>query len=309
MICPNCGRAFEGSSCPECSSAAAVGIPESASHETASTLSQTLSIYQKVDPAQPSSLLRIVGRHNVRGYDVIRRLARSPWFLIGVIAYTGSCLCSVLGSLHLFNDPPLPGEFQTVFFGGLLLTILTTVGLWITFSATGNRSDGKMTTAGLTMIKVAMFLELALFGILSLFAFFYLTGSSMVSLFNGFADLSELMDGGSHKVGSALWVLICLLLSGVLVLFVVYMVKIISLINLVSGVFRTGVPDTKVSGFVAVMNFLIAASLLQSTLGSFDTDTWLSTLGTVSQAVSYIAFGVCIFRLRAAMQAVARSDF
>ena len=263
--------------------------------------------YQPVDPTLPQPEPK-----EKKGHAVVHRVGGSAVFLTAVITATISVILSLgltlrlqtIGSEYRSSSLELFSTFGT-FFGILaLFGILITVGLWITYGTAVRRSGSRMTTAGLSMIRVVIVFLLIFFCMVATAA---LIGLLTVHTF--FGDVSDSLDqvfGGALANLKEADVLVTLLgfslVSGGIVLGVMYFAGLLRTINSVRESIRIGCINDRVSAFVAVINFIAATLLLYGSVRMIQENRILEAFHAISQSVAFITFGICIFQYRDAMR-------
>ncbi|MBQ7767965.1 MAG: zinc ribbon domain-containing protein [Oscillospiraceae bacterium] len=203
---------------------------------------------------------------------------------------------------------------------GIIPGILITLGLWITFFSCATRK-AKVNTSGLTMIFVVNLVQMVVSSLI-LLCVLLLTVIALpeVNYFNhSFIESSVLKP-----------VLIALLISvSIIFVFVlIYYIKVCTTISNIRSTLKTGVPNKKVSRFVAIMSYISGGILILSgifsllsagivTLDSYydptlsyalPSEIFLSAVTSLLTATAQIIFGALIFTYRRKMAALEEED-
>lgn len=291
MFCPHCGRPVEDGTltCPSCGASLPSGTPPQAS---ASPYPQ--SYLPDPPPAYSRPEMPVI--------QLIRRMARSPFFLVPAIAYTCMVLFQIVGTFfgaaQLAIDPVVTRTMETnaflqniystsVTFSALplsyIFSILAVVGIWMVFASAANPSGAPIKTAGLTLLRVLQIISLVVVCLMTL-----LLIGGMV-LFIGAMGMYD-----DTPAANALIVALLLMVAAIMALLILYSVKIITTIDCFRRSIRTGTPQGKISVYVAVMSILGGVLSLLVVLSGNP----FSALAGIAGAVSGIGFGVFLFRYR-----------
>ena len=297
--------------------AAAVDTP-------AAPVAPVTPVYTPAAPAPAVSASAPRSKHPV--LKVVKDMGASPLFLVAAITFSAAIFFSFIGlftlsdSVSFLNkilnsagiggyDGALLYQYKGLTVGmgiiGLIPSVIYAIGIWSVFAAANNRRSDGMSTAGLTTIKVMEIIGLV-FACIGLAAVLILAvvGFAGIRTLGGY--IGNYGSNYSSVVSDVLPVVFVTLMIGVaigLVLVIIYAAKIISSINTVKRTILTGNADYRVSGFVAVMNFIIAFfSLFSAFSGSF------ATLSTVCSIASLICFGILLFKYKSAMLKLIRPD-
>ena len=308
MFCPNCGAYLNDGTrfCSKCGSAQTVASPV------------------QVRYAQPAPSPLAGG--NPRAEQVrnaVRKLGGSPLFLIVCICYT---LAQLIALVNLFvpNDlfaslyPLLRQmgmsyrDIQDILAGasassgiagflGMIPGILIMSGLWMVYGTCISRNN-RLGTGGLTMIQVINILYLVFFGLGILIL--------LIVLLIAVAATGSLGGYGNDMANAAgIGMLVAFfLIAGIAAFVFVYYIKILTTISKVKETIRTGIPNRKVSGFVAVVCFIFGGfsvlSGLISTAGLVfaSLSTILTILSSLLSGALMILIGVLIFLYKSKMR-------
>ena len=307
MFCPNCGASLNDGArfCSKCGSAQPITPPVQARY---------------VQPV-PSPLTS----ENPRAKQVrnaVRKLGGSPLFLIVCICYTLAQLISLL-TLFIPNDlfssliPLLRqmgmsySDIQNILSGisgtsgimgflGMIPSILIMSGLWMVYGTCVSRNN-RLGTGGLTMIQVINIIYLVFFGLAMLIL--------LIVLLIAVAASSSLGGYGKEAASAAgIGMLVAFfLIAGIAAFVFVYYIKILTTISKVKETIRTGIPNRKVSGFVAVMCFIsggfsaLGGLLSVAGLAYANLSTILTILSSLLSGALMILIGVLIFLYKSKM--------
>lgn len=249
--------------------------------------------------------------------NTVKKIASSPLFLVGVIAYSlqilfsfinivnGGTLSGIIYSLLDLIEENIPytsyeiykiydilenisymGSVPFVILGiiSLIPAILICIGLWITYRSASDRTKDDMTTSGLTIIKVLSIIDLVLTCIS-----FVLTELVLLIITMGIATTE-------YAAAVVVMVFVILLVALFYVLLIVYYSKLIQSLNAVKYTIIKRVPYAKASVFVAVWAFI-------SAFGAFLT-LFTSVLGNAASITALICFGILIFKFNTGMTAL-----
>lgn len=212
--------------------------------------------------------------------DIVRNAAKSVPFLIAISAATMAFL------MTLFSSFKTIGNFGKLvqFWGGdssftavlyfiailvLIPTFLMCLAYWLIF-ASGFNKRPPMSTAGLTIIKVFMIISIVLISIC--FAIFLI---SMLATIASIANYPYSSDE------TAVMVVTTVVGVAVFAFAILYYAKIVSTINSAKYTINTGIPNCKVSIYVAVINIIGIVINVISLIFS------LITIGAINSMASY----------------------
>lgn len=309
MFCPNCGSqvAQDTRFCPMCGHTINAA-PAASVAPVAPTLQQT-----------PSNGFA----DRVR--EAVRFIGSSPLFLVITCLYTLLQLVSFLSigysSSSMFESlyPMLREmgmsasdirEMSQVFSSGtgivslfsMIPSILIMSGLWMIYGTSVGRSK-RISTAGYTMIQVITIIQLVFIGIALLIGF--------IVLLAAFVGLNA-----SHYATDEALTILAIVLTvyiAVAVFVFVYYIKICTTLSKVKTTLHTGTPNRYVSGFVAVICFILGAfnaisglTILLNTvdLDDFTAGVLLNRLPSLFYAAIQIMVGVLIFIYKSRMSAL-----
>ena len=266
--------------------------------------------------------------------DTVKRHLGSPVLLVAAILLSISFLISLIGAFTqntvdlsamslLLSEAGMSSSAMSsgmsAFWSTMIIstiissipTILILIGLWLAYAAGKSRSD-TVSTAGLTIVKGVCVFQLVMVCIL--FAL------CLVALFGGFALGSSLMSylpSEARRVGGTIAPIMFVIAAVVIAVFVmaiIYYTQIFKTINTVRTTIRTKKASANVSGFVAVINFILAffsfvAMVLSLTatgiipqIGVVGGVNAFSIINGICSTTVLILFGVLIFMYRSDMQ-------
>lgn len=335
MFCPNCGVKNEDNVafCKNCGTKLG-NIPPVNSQNAEPVQPQAEQPVQVEQPQEASAASAAVyapavstarPRSNHPVLKVVKDMGASPLFLVAVIAFTAAVFFSIVSvftrgtvgavsslteTLGSFGLGELDGAlyqannyFKAIGVFAAIPSVIYLIGLWLIFAGAQQRGSDSMPTSGLTTIKVMAILTLVCcciaLGLTEILCIVGIIGTARYGFFTNtnrydYAyDHTEMINNfaGALFIGLAIGALI------VYVILIVYEAKIISTINAVKGTILTGNPNYKVSGFVAVMNFIVAFfSLFGLFAGGF-----AAMLAEACSITALICFGILIFKYKSAM--------
>ncbi|PKM63031.1 MAG: hypothetical protein CVU97_02420 [Firmicutes bacterium HGW-Firmicutes-21] len=241
----------------------------------------------------------------------LKRAGSSTVFFIAVILYSVQILLSLI---HAFIREPVSNtdiysEFNeeigvqfekiqdalsTFALVVSIPTILICIGMWLFYASSRSRYDGPLPTTGLTMIKVINFIFL---GFLLLFPFLV-----FLTVLFGNVDTEE-----SSAVLIAIIAII--IFAIVLTLPVIYIIGIINTINTLKKTIKTGMPSDKVSGFVGVMNFIIAVFFILTALAAIRTLDIVAIFSNLLSAAFFILISIGLFAYKKEMSLIIYKNY
>jgi hypothetical protein len=285
------------------------------------------------------------------GHTVLHALGKSPLALIAIIAFTLASILAIVQSilsqetisdfsrnlLELMDadrdvtnafDISLGASTWSSIAASVVTSGLLIAGMWITWS-TVRRSDNRMTTSGLTMIRVIETIELVFVCIGC--------GVALLAALAGGVGISSALKEASGSSNSDMpdfvrfflenYFLFVLVLACFLTLSILYYAGIVRTVKRMRATVKTGEPNHKVSVFVAIVNMILAVStvLRVSLTGlvleaaetalkkqeapkevlallSFGEIGAVGAAQSVLMAVALFCFGLFLFRYRNAMR-------
>ncbi|MBR7032353.1 MAG: zinc ribbon domain-containing protein [Clostridia bacterium] len=340
-FCPNCGQQLEDADvfCPSC------GQNTEAVQETVQPEPQFTPApqpqYQAPQPASQfyASPVKETGLNPA--ILALKRTATSAPSIIGAILYTVAAVVSIILSVaaapsiyYAIYDllrsqgadiPFLQFNYVSSVVSAVISsipTVLVILGLWLAIGAAGNKNNDRMSTAGLTIIKVIQII--GLIGMCIVFGIFIIA-----SIIGMIVVGSRSSNPGAAVVGLLVAFLI---LVGVFVFALIYYIKVIKTIGAAKKVAATGMPNRGASGFVAVMLFisgicgitsalimLFGSAVFGNLLYSISRETSINyrvieillarfaVFGGISALISSLAnifFGITIFKFKGAMNSL-----
>lgn len=167
-------------------------------------------------------------------------------------------------------------------------SVLLIIGLFLTYIFAKSKND--MKTGGLATLKVAAGIKIG-------FSFLF----ALLIFIAGIAVCGESVP---EELIGAVVILVCPLFIAAGVLYVIFCFKLSGSIGKVRDIASTGNPTSKLSGFVGVVLFAIAAINLLSISGNIyisgvtDTGNWADTLCTLTKGVSCLLYGIIFVTLK-----------
>lgn len=297
MLCPHCGKPVEDGTmtCPYCGAP----LQQTAGPEA------TGPVYTRPPEAAPPPAYSAAEPPVIQ---LMRRMARSPYFLVPAIGYSCMVLFQIVGTFfgtaQLALDPVVTRTMETnaflqniyttsVTFSALplsyIFSILAAAGIWMAFASAANQSGAPIKTAGLTLLRVIQIISLVVVCLMTLL----LIGGMVI--FIGTMGMYNVT-----PATNALIVALLLMVAAIMALLILYSAKIITTIDCFRRSMRTGTPQGKISVYVAVMSILGGLLSLTAVL----TGNVFSALAGVAGAVSGIGFGVFLFRYRDELRSI-----
>lgn len=285
MVCPNCGRTIpDGTLCP-CSS----GSPFFSSNPA-------VNLIKTIGASRQFLVMSVVYSVCVLLEILVSALGSadlSP--LYHALANSGISVDALYDVLDAAENSSALG---TVF--GFIPSILTAAAMWIHYASCRNRLNGNLSTAGLTIWKVLRWIALAaicLMSILVLFllAFIFIWGLGSQYMY-GPEDLG--FDGSQFLI--VLFVVCAVFYLAVISLVLAYTISMVRLINRVKATALSGVADNRVSGFLIVMTYILAACDILTAFSMM----FVSVSSTIVQFVSavyLILMGLMLSKYRKGM--------
>lgn len=245
--------------------------------------------------------------------EKVKSVGSSLLFLISVITFTAYSVLTILGSTsvagsvksqvlsfvgshetlgqlidgmgNIFSAMPV----GTLVFG--IINLLIAIGMWLSFFAFHSRNNPP-STKGMTLIKVMLAIHLVIV-VLSVVACVGIVGFAAYAVFVAMSETGHIptiffIIGG------------CIIAAIVIVLAftMAYYAGIFRTIKSIKMTLHTGVIMGKVSVYVIVMNYIIAAVVLTGAVLSPDIT---QLIGGICGAVSYVTCSVVLGTLRSEM--------
>ncbi len=296
-FCTKCGRALTGTAAP---AAPAVRYQPAPNPLTAGLAEKTLLALRKLGASplflvicicfsvmQLLSLLTI-GTVNTGDTEAIYDLLRQ----LGMSRSEINDLLSGINGASGFSS-----------FMGMIPGFLIMSGLWMVYGTCVNKSS-PVGTAGLTMILVITILQLVGIGLVLLILLFASIAAVIAS--NAMGGYGEV--AAAAQIAS---IIIFVVVAGITAFVLVYYIKIFTTISKIKATIRTGVPNRKISGFVAVMCFIAGGfsaigSLISLAALSIMPSNLISVLITLLSSTVAILIGVLIFLYKSKMAQLER---
>lgn len=232
--------------------------------------------------------------------NVLKREGASTKFLVLAILLSVSAVLSIFSSSttsnYLWEElyyntyldwdvyDAMSGVVSNIF--AAIPAILIAVGLWMFYTSCRNVSHGGVSTSGLTIIKVLMIISM----VFACFAGFIILIAGFVLAF----DPSFYYDYGSYyssyyNFGAGIIAVAVFVLAAVLALIIVYITRVIKIVNRVKRVATTGMPNNEISMFAVVFFYILAGFNVISAFSSLG-NMYISPLGILASLVSAAAF-------------------
>lgn len=262
----------------------------------------------------------------------IRKCFSSPLFLTATILMTIGAIASLITNILYAGSNYVTintgrevyrisaGGMSSSYIIGIIIgmapSILIVVGLWITYATARKQGDAPFTTAGLTMIKVIAIISMVFLGIgfIAIIIAMFIGGSMYESILDGLSNSGYGDILGSYgynygfdyrSVATSAIIIALVLIAVVFALVFLYLIKLVTSINTVKRSATTFVPSDKVSGFVAVMMYIIGvigAIAAIAIMATGSTGSILLGLTALVSSIASILFGAFIFKYKNAMK-------
>lgn len=292
MFCPNCGREIpDGSVCP-------------CSQSTAPLLSTNPSV------------------------NVIKTVGSSTLYLVAAILYSVSTVLSVVTSAigssaifdYLYELTGVPisalagSSAPEAVYGAIVAmvpSILIAVGMWLHHTTCRRTDTGNISTTGLTICKVISCINLVLVSLSAVVVIGVLVlvcaMSSEISYFmmNTFWFLfTSVTDLNDFAMGLAVIALVLIVICTIIfTLVIIYYAMLIKTINRIKNTAITGTPDNRISRYVIVLNYILAAfALISGFVTLFSAP--LAGIASLASAGSLVLTSICMSRTRSQMTAL-----
>ena len=317
MFCKDCGAQLADGArfCPHCGSAQTVTPP-----------AETLS------PATESDFAAKVR-------TTAKKAGSSTAFLIAAICLT---FAQVLGLVtpasrgfdtyfdifYAFGADGLgiPSPSESLYMAASIISmlpgILIALGLWITFFTCVSRKN-TVKTSGLTVIFVVNLVQMTLSCLVLLAALIPLAAA-----YTGADALADALFLADEDIIETIALAAGLVLLAVFVFALIYYIKLCTTISNIRSTLKTGVPNKKVSRFIAVLCYISGGILILSgissllsagvvTLDSYydatltyapPSEIFLSAVTSLLTATAEIIFGALLFTYRRKMAALEAED-
>lgn len=282
----------------------------------------------QVNGAYPQQINGALGNTPARSF--IRKMASSPAYLIGAMAVTIAFILSMIAGVRgilqwadymkYMAGSKEASEYMAQLIGSVAGTAVVTglilIGLWVTFGSAVSKKNGRMTTGGLTTIKVLMILgiiglSLAIVAVIGLTLMLTLISSNSV-------DMMEIFDEAMAYLMSAMGIRelpainvsakgFIAILGGVttvaLIFGIIFCSRIVKTLNVVKYSIHSGNPDDRVSTFAAVLCIIGGLfSVWSAVSGLINGGELLSGIGACFAAIAPFCFAVLIFQYRNGMR-------
>lgn len=262
--------------------------------------------------------------------NTVRECAKSKLFLVAIILYTITIVMSFVTSIYNINNTYEMMDMYTDIMGGnsfsseimsspsygvgniigviigMVPAVLIAIGMWITYASAAGEND-RMTTAGLTIIKVVAIIYLVLMCIAAVLMVLVL---ALMLIFFEAMDFDELfgiwndygMSSGEAAMAQSIFIVVFailfIMIIAVLAFSIFYYAKIIKTVNVIKSTVQTGTVTGKISVFVAVMAIIIGGCIGLSGLSSLLLGQFLLAITSILSALVQIFLGVVLFSYR-----------
>lgn len=277
MFCPKCGTKLDESTkfCPNCGA----NVSPSAAQQPA------------VSPAQETTGYQSLAEYT---FAEVKKFAKSPLFIAAVVVFTLGILLSFQSSPLSWVGPLLSEVTDSAEIGYLvslvsqyvgtssallnifsnLPNILIALGMWLVLISAFNNANVKLSTGGITLIKVVTVIQF----ICGLIIPILLPVGLVITM-------GDILEGGTLLALVGIFV-------AAIILIAVYYKKLLQTINDIRYTMETGTPVVEISGFII---FCCMAGGIISALVSI-----LNIVGMLS-AVATILFGVVLSKYKKKM--------
>lgn len=251
--------------------------------------------------------------------DLLRRLAMSPLYLTGAIAYTCSIFFGLVSAMSGGTMVKITDQYLNLLFRyrdlgsgelrgaldqmnrlmplmrgaslgsalvGQIPAILIAVGLWMLFASARNRTGEPLKTSGLTIIKAVAIFNIVMVSLAALLL--------LVALFLLMAALASYEDAVVP-----VFVVLIVLMAAVFALAILFYVKLAMTIQTMQDSIRTGNAADRVSAYVAVISILGGVGSLLGILGAGSLG---GALAMLASAVAAFCYGIFLFQYRKEMR-------
>ena len=253
---------------------------------------------------------------------VVKDFGASPLYLTAIIAFTfaifftlislfrrdSASIYAITGIMNRlgmseFNSIIWQANSYLIVLGvvSLIPSVIYAVGMWLVFAAANQRNSNTMATTGLTMIKVMEIISLVfnciIFAIAEIACIVGIISVLHINIY-GYYDYQRPVMFAEYAV-----ILLAMLSAAIVIGFVlaiIYQAKVISSINRVKKTIATANADYKVSGYVAIMNFILAFFSIFSLFNS----NYFLALSTLCSITGLICFGILLFKYKNAMKMI-----
>lgn len=263
--------------------------------------------------------------------NTVRECAKSKLFLVAIILYSITLVLSLITSVSsvslanglldsymdmmvgdALSDEIMASSYSVGSVIGIVIgmapTVLFAVGMWITYASAVSQND-RMSTAGLTIIKVVSIIYLVLMCIAA--GLMVIVFALLLIFFNAI-DFGALihsdvwrdygMSSGDVAVAQSMFSVVLIValvvVAIVFALIIIYYAKIIKTINVIKSTITTGAVTGKISVFVAVMTIILGGCTALSITSVLVLGQFLPAISSILSALSSIFFGVVLFSYR-----------
>lgn len=254
--------------------------------------------------------------------NVIKTVGSSPKFFAATILYSAAILLNLIATFSMSQildqmyyyaanygvDPevfyPMMNMLEGSSILGAVLTslpsILIAVGMWLFYASCRNTQNGNVSTTGLTICKVLMYVNLvfmcfAALMMLIVFIAVIVASGNITSSMSYYGDTSGVMAGVAVVLGVLL-----VFAVGVIALYVVMTICCIKTINRIKASALMGTPDNRVPGFLT--GYLMVIGIITGIGGVISLITSpLAGLGSLASAACLILISMVLSEYRSRM--------
>ena len=302
--CQNCGVPLDDNArfCIEC------GAPSP----------EKSTVAQSYAPVQLLSSNRVL--------DTVRGCAKSPLFLVAIIAFSLTIILSIIASISTGSSMSISagmyGDMQVDMSGFYLVvaiisavigsapSVLVAVCMWMTYGSAAGKKE-RMSTAGLSILRIMMLIMLIMMCVcagmfLIVFLIFAIIFIMVPDL--SYFDFSSNIPGLDPQMPEAVFAIMLVVAFVMVALFctlgIIYYVKILKTVTSIRDTIKTGKIVGKVSSFVAVMAIVVGAFFIFGGLASMLVNPVITGVATIASALSSILFGALLFSYKKAIKAL-----
>lgn len=286
MICPKCGRVIpDGTQCP-CSLGAAP-LSSNPALNVIKTIGSSTQYLVMAILASAGVLLTILA--GVAGSDSMSEAYYA-------LANSGMDLSFLYDVMDVVEST----SFISVVFASIP-SILLAVGMWMHYATCRNTASGNISTAGLTLWKVILYINLICVCFLCVAILVVL----VLALIGIGAMASEYYYGYNYEDGMAMGLTVVFVIAAIVVV-VAFALGVISNICTIKTINRTkatamsGVPDNRVPMYLIVMDYIMGGfSALSGLISLFSSP--IAGLAVLTEAALLILMGMSLSRYRRQM--------
>ena len=253
--------------------------------------------------------------------NLIKTLGSSTKFLAATILYSAMVLFAIFaafGSKALVDqlyyyganygvDPdvfyPMMSALEGFTTAGLIFTlipaILVAVGMWLFYSTCRNRQTGNVSTVGLTICKVLAIISLVMICVIIALVLFIMVVVMVVLASNmGYSYYYNATDNANVLIFAQVFLgIFAVVLAAMLVLYILYYVSVIKVINRIKASAINGVPDNRIPRFLT--GFLMFLGVMNALGGVASLITSpIAGVGSLAGAACFILMSLLLKEYR-----------